>query len=157
MFILTISCLPTFNFLGFMDLAHQVPINTVLCSIDFTFITISATECHILFGPAAPFILGLLVTLLRSSPGACWALQSWRLIFWCHLSFRPSVQFMRFSRQAYWGGLPFPPPVDHVSSELSARTRPLWLALNGMAHSFPELCNPLCHKAVIHEGASLCY
>ena len=26
---------------------------------------------------------------------------------------------MRFSQQVYWGGLPFPPPVDHALSELS--------------------------------------
>ena len=39
----------------------------------------------------------------------------------------------------YWGGLPFPPPVDHVLSELSAMTSPSWVALHGMAHSFTEL------------------
>ena len=36
------------------------------------------------------------------------------------------IQFMRFSRQAYWGSLPFPPPVDHVLSELSAMTCLSW-------------------------------
>ena len=30
----------------------------------------------------------------------------------------PFLQFMRFSQQVYWGGLPFPSPVDHVLSEL---------------------------------------
>ena len=30
--------------------------------------------------------------------------------------------FMRFSRQEYWSGLPFPSPVDHVLSELSTMT-----------------------------------
>ena len=29
---------------------------------------------------------------------------------------------MRFSQQVYWGGLPFPPPADHILSELSAMT-----------------------------------
>ena len=29
---------------------------------------------------------------------------------------------MRFSRQVYWGALPFPPPVDHVLLEFSTRT-----------------------------------
>ena len=39
----------------------------------------------------------------------------------------------------------FPPPVDHVLSELSAMTRP-----SGMALIFTELCKPLHHdKAVI--------
>ena len=65
------------------------------------------------------------------------------------------IQFMRFSRQVYWGGLPFPPPVDHVLSELSSRTCLPWVALHSMVHSFTELHKPFCHdKAVIHEGRS---
>ena len=36
-------------------------------------------------------------------------------------------------------------PVDHVLSELSTMTRPSWVALHGMAHSFIEL-----DKAVVH-------
>ena len=60
---------------------------------------------------------------------------------------------MRFLWQVYWGVLPFPYPVDHVLSELSAMTCPSWVALLVMVHSFIELFNPLCHdKAVIHEG-----
>ena len=59
---------------------------------------------------------------------------------------------MRFSRQAYWGSLPFPPPVDHVLSELSAMTCLSWVARHGIAHSFRELHKPLHHdKAVAHE------
>ena len=41
--------------------------------------------------------------------------------------------------------MPFASPVDHVLSELSTMTRPSWVALHGMAHSFIEL-----DKAVIH-------
>ena len=52
--------------------------------------------------------------------------------------------FMGFSGQEYRSGLPFPSPVDHVLSELSTMTRPSWVALHGMAHSFTEL-----DKAVI--------
>ena len=60
---------------------------------------------------------------------------------------------MRFSQQVHWGGLPFPPPVDHVLSELSAMTHLSWVALHSMTHSFIELHKPLRHdKAVIHEG-----
>ena len=62
------------------------------------------------------------------------------------------IQFMGFSQQEYWSGLPFPPPADHVLSELSTMTRPSWVALLGMAHSFIELRKPLCYeKAVIDE------
>ena len=55
--------------------------------------------------------------------------------------------FMMLSQQVYWGGLPFPPPV-----ELSTMTHASWVALHGMAHSFTELHKPLCHKTVLHEG-----
>ena len=62
------------------------------------------------------------------------------------------IQFMGFSWQVYWDGLPFP-PVDHILSELSTMICLSWVALHGMAHSFIKLCTPLCHgKAVIHEG-----
>ena len=45
--------------------------------------------------------------------------------------------------------------MDHVLSELATMTRVFWVALNDMAHRFIELCKPLCHKTVIHEGAQL--
>ena len=52
---------------------------------------------------------------------------------------------MGFSRQEYWSGLPFPSPVDHVLLELSTMTRPTWVTLHSMAHSFIEL-----YKAVVY-------
>ena len=52
-----------------------------------------------------------------------------------------SILLMGFSRQC-WSGLPFPPPVDHVWSELSTMTHPSWVALPGTAHSFTELGKP---------------
>ena len=62
------------------------------------------------------------------------------------------IQFMRFSQQVYWGGLPFPPPADHVLSALPTITRPSWVVLHGMAHSFTELHKLLRHdKLVIHK------
>ena len=63
---------------------------------------------------------------------------------------------MGFSRQEYWNGSPFPPPVKYALSELSTMTHQSWVALHGMAHSFTKLHNPRCHgKAVIHEGGEL--
>ena len=53
---------------------------------------------------------------------------------------------MGVSRQEYWSGLPFPSPLDHVLSALSTITPPSWVALHGMAYSFPEL-----HKLLRHE------
>ena len=57
---------------------------------------------------------------------------------------------MRFSWQVYWGNFPFPPPVDHILSELSTMTCPYWVAIYGIAHSFIELL--FHYKAVICEG-----
>ena len=71
-------------------------------------------------------------------------------ISWCHI-FLPFHTPHGVLLASIWDVLPFPPPVDHVLSALSAMTRPSWVALNGMAHSFIELRNPLRHKAVIHE------
>ena len=60
---------------------------------------------------------------------------------------------MEFSRQEYWSGWPFPPPVDHILSELFTKTHPSWVALHSKTHSFIELCKPLHHnKAVTCEG-----
>ena len=54
--------------------------------------------------------------------------------------------------QECWSGLPFPPPVDQVLSELFTMTLPSWVALHSIAHSFIESHKPLCHnKSVIHE------
>ena len=42
--------------------------------------------------------------------------------------------------------------MGYVLSELSTMTHPSWLAMNGVAHSFFKLDNPLRQdKAVIHE------
>ena len=62
------------------------------------------------------------------------------------ISFRIDwLQFMGFSRQKYWSGLPFPSSVDHVLSELSTMTCSSWVALHSMAHSFIDL-----DKAGVH-------
>ena len=59
---------------------------------------------------------------------------------------------MWFSWQEYWTELPFPPPMDHVLSELFTLTHLSWVALHGMAHSFIQLHMALHHnKAVVHE------
>ena len=64
------------------------------------------------------------------------------------ISFHLFILLVGFSGQEYWNGLPFPSPMGHILSELSTMTRPSWVALHGMAHSFIEL-----DKAVIHVGS----
>jgi len=57
---------------------------------------------------------------------------------------------MGFSRQEFRSGLPFPPPVEDILSELSTMTHPSWV--HGMAHSFTEL-----DKAVVHVMSSVIF
>ena len=94
-------------------------------------------------------------TISYSSPVAHWTPSDLGSTSCSVISFCLFILFMGFLWQEYWSGLPFPPPVDHVLSELSTMTRPSWVALHGMAHSFIELRKPLRHdKAVIHEGVT---
>ena len=82
------------------------------------------------------------------------------LIPWCSAFFMVQLLHpymttgkMKFSWLEYWSGLPFPPPVDQVVSELFTMTCPSWVALHDMVHSFIGLHKSLCHdKTVIHEG-----
>ena len=150
---LTISGLTNSNLPWFMDLTFQVP--TQYCSLQHWILLsspgTSTTEHHFRFGPAASFFLGILVVLLHSSPGAYWTPSDLGDLSFSITSFGPYIQFMRFSQQVSWGGLPFPPPEFCQNS-------PLWPTHLGclegnMIHSFTELCKPLHHgKAVIHEG-----
>ena len=59
---------------------------------------------------------------------------------------------MGFSRQEYWSRLSFPPPVNHILSEIFTMTRPFWVTFHSIANSFPELDKSLCHeKTVVQE------
>ena len=116
----------------------------------------STTVRHFCFGPVTAFFLELLVTALSFSPVAYWTPTNLRGSSFSVISFCLFILSMGFSRQEYWSGLP--PLVDHVLSELFTMTRSSSVALHSMAHSFIELCNPLCHdEAVIHEEEYLCY
>ena len=140
---MTMSSLP-----WFMDLTFQVPMQ--YCSLQYwTLLSppdTSTAECQersSCFGPGASFLLEPLVTTLCSSLVAYWMPSDLELIFQHHV-------FLPFS-YCPWG-LPFPSPVGHVLSELFTMTRGSWVALHRMAHSFTELCQPLCHnEVVIHE------
>ena len=147
MFILSISCLTMPHLSWFMDLTFQVPIQ--YCSLQHQILLsspdTSTTERHFHFSPAVLFFLGLLVVLLHSSQVTYWTPSdlgesSFGVIYFCLF-----MQFMRFLWQVCWGGLPFPPPVDHVLSELSALSHLSWVSLHSVAHSFIELYKPLCH------------
>ena len=141
---LAISCLTTSNLPWFMDLTFQVPMQ--YCSLQhWTLLpwpVTSTTECCFCFGSVSSFFLEL---FLHWSPVAYWASTDLGSSSFGALSFCLFIFFMGFSRKEYWSGLPFPSPVDHILSELFTMTRPSWVALHGMAHSFIEL-----DKAVFH-------
>ena len=63
--------------------------------------------------------------------------------------------FTGFSRQEYWSGLPFLPPMDHIVSELSTMTYMSLVALHSKPHLIASLsyASPFVNdEVVIHEG-----
>ena len=117
-----------------MDLTFQVPMQ--YCSLQhWTLLQSPVTStmgCCFCFGFISSFFL-------HWSPVAYWAPTDLASSSFCVTSFCLFILFMGFSRQEYWSGLPFPSLVDHILSELSTMTRPSWVALQSMAHSFIEL------------------
>ena len=143
MFTLAIFCLTTSTLPWFMDITFQVPMH--YCSLQhrtlLSSLVTSTTGYSFCFGSISSFFLELSLhwsPVVYSAPTNLGVHLS---VFFLYLY----ILFMGFSRQEYWSGLPFPSPVDHVLSELSTMTRPSWVALHGMAHSFIEL-----DKAVVH-------
>ena len=144
MFTLAISCLITSNLPWFRDLTFRVP--TQYCSLQHQTLlsppdTSTAGRCFC-FGSASSFLLEL---FLSSSPVAYWAPTDLGSSSFSVLSFCLFILFIRFLRQEYWSGLPFPSPADHILSELATMTCSSWVTLHSMAHSFIEL-----DKAVVH-------
>ena len=121
MFTLAIFCLTTFNLPWFMDLTFQVPMQ--YCSLEHLPLlpspVTSTTGHYFHFGSTISFFLEL---FLYWSPAAYWAPTDQGSLSFSVLSFCLFILFMGFPRQEYWGGLPFPSPVDHVLSELSTMT-----------------------------------
>ena len=107
------------------------------------------------FGPVTAYFLELLAIVLCFSSVAYWTPFDMGCLSYGVISFCLFIMFMGFSRQEYWGGLPFLTPVDHSLSKIFTMTCLPWVALQGMALSFIELYKPLCHdEPVIHEGDS---
>ena len=137
MFTLAISSLTTSYLPWFMDLTFQVPMQ--YCSLQHQTLLsspVTSTAMCFCFGFISSFFLEL---FLHWSPVAYWARTNLGSSSFSVQSFYLFILFMGFSKQEYWSGLPFPSPVDHVLSELSAMTCPSWVALHSMAHSFIRL------------------
>ena len=144
MFTLAISCLTTSNLLWFMDLKARVP--TQYCSLQhWTLLSppdTLTTGCCFYFGSLFSFLPEL---FLCFSPVAHSAPTNLGSSSFSVISFCLFILFTGFSREECWSGLPLPPGVDHILSELSTTTWLSWVALHAMVHSFIEL-----DKTVIH-------
>ena len=144
-FTLAISCLTTSHLPWFMDLHSRFLCNIALYSIGlcfyhqshphWVFFVVVVLFCFLLW--LHLFILSGVISPLISS-SILGTYQHGEFIFQCPV-FLPFDTVDGFSRQEYWSGLPFPSPVDHILSELSTTTRPSWVALHSMVHSFIEL------------------
>ena len=127
-----------------MDLTFQVPMQ--YCSLQHQIslpspVTSTTGYCFC-FDSISSFFLEL---FLHSSPVAYWAPTDLGSLSFSVISFCFFIVFMRFSRQEYWIGLPFPSPVDHILSEISTMTCPSWVALHDMSHNFIELDKVVAH------------
>ena len=131
-----------------MDLTFQVPMQ--YCSLQHRTLlpspVTSTTRYHFCFGSILSFFLEL---SLHWSPVGYWAPTDLGSSSFSIPSFCLFILFMRFSRQVYWSGLPFPSPVDHILSDLSTMTRPSWVAPHGMAkfHWVRQGCGPVIRLA----------
>ena len=100
----------------------------------------STTEHHFCFGPTSSFFLELLVNCSQIFPSSILDpnMKSMRGSSSSVIHFCLFILFRGFSREEYWSGLPFPPPVHHILSELFTMTCSSRVALQGMTHSFTE-------------------
>ena len=143
MFTLNISCLTASNLPWFRDLTLQVPMQ--YCSLQHRTLlpspVTSTAGCCFHYGSVSSFFLEL---FLHWSPVAYWAPTNLGSSSFNVPSFCLFILFMRFSRQEYRSGLPFPPPVNHIWQD-----SPPWPVClewpQGMAHSFLEF-----DRAVVH-------
>ena len=162
-----------------MDLTFQTPMQ--YCSLQHWILLSSPASStaghHFRFGPAAASSLGPLAVILHSCPAAHWTPSNLGNSSFGVKSFCP---FMRFPQQVHWGSVrsrgshrkytgavsvhevptastlewfAIPSSSGRRAVRTPTVTGPSWMTLHDMAHSFIELCKPLCHnKAVTHEG-----
>ena len=151
-FTLAISCSIMSNLPWFVNLIFQVPLQYCSFQLWTTLLPpdISTTECNFHFGPATSFFLELLVNCPPLFPSSILdTFQPGRGSSFGVICLSLFILFMGFSRQEYWSGLPFPPPVDHIVSELCTLTCPSWVActvwlIAPLSYSSPCTTKKLC-------------
>ena len=141
-FTLAISCLTTSNLPWLMELTFQVPMQYCVLQHQILLPSPVTTGCCFHFGSVSSLFFEL---FLHSSPVRYWAPSNLGSSSFSVISFFLFILFMGFSRQVQWSGLPFSSPVDHILSELSTMTRPSWMSLLVVAHSFIQLEKTVTH------------
>ena len=131
------------NLLWFRDLTFQVPVQ-YCCLQHCTLLSppdTSTTERHFCFSPSLFILSGAISNCAPLFPNSILDTFLSRGIFQCHI-FLPFHSVCGILQQDYCSDLPFPPPVNHILSELFAMTHPSWAALQSMPHSLFELHSP---------------
>ena len=136
MFPLAISCLTTSNLPWFLDLTFQVPM--LFTASDLASFTSHIHNWVLFLLWLRLFILSRVISPLISS-SILGTYRPGEIIFQCPI-FLPFHAVHGVLRQQYWSGLPFPSPVHHILSKLSAMTRPSWVA--------PHSKKPLDHSDI---------
>ena len=135
LFTLAIFYLTIFNLSWFMDITLYIFMQ--FCSLHHQTLLsppdTSTAEHHFRCGLTTSFFLELLVIAPYSSAVAYWTPSNLGGLSFGVISFCLFVLFMGFSRQEYWGALPFSPPVDHILLELFSMTHSSWVALHGIS------------------------
>ena len=88
--------------------------------------------------PGTSFYLDLLVIVFCSSLAVYWILSNLGGSSSGVISLYLVILFMWNTGMVF----PFPPPVDHILSELFTMTHPSWVALHIMVHSFMSYASP---------------
>ena len=119
--------------------------NIVLYSIRFTFASrhIHSWASFSLW-PSHFFLSGAINDCSPLSPSILHTFQPGEAPLPALYLFCLFILSMGFSRQEYWSGLLFPPPGDHMLSELFTMTHLSCVALTSLALSLFELHKPLC-------------
>ena len=125
-----------------MGLEFQVPMQYCFYSIGFYFHHQTHPQLNIASALAQPLHFGAIGNSPLLFSVAYWTPSNLGGSSFSVRSFYLFIQFIEFSCLRYWSGLPFPPPVNHVLSELSTMTRLSWVALHSMTHNFIELHKP---------------
>ena len=136
-----------------MDLQFQVPMR--YCSLQHRTVLsppdTSTVGHHFRFGPACSFFLELLAIAFHSSSVAYWTASNLRGLSSGVTSFGLFMLFTGFLRQECWSGLPFPPPVEHVSVRTLHTTRPSWVACTAWLIASLSHPSPFTTTSQIHE------